>query len=579
MDGSDDGDRQMDGNDGGDGDWNDDPAPSISTTGPPIPASLPSVSMIPVLFQGVRVSPWHDVPLYPADDEELGLDPSLDSHSDSHALSDSPGPASDLVAESLESSSQLSHVSATSATSFRMICTNPAGRRRVHVISPTDGQIVASCCGNTEGSATAADSATDSAAAGCNDDAKGFSATVVDFPWNCGVLPQTATASSAASLSDADVLLPVEAVDIAPSRHSAGDIYEVLSPPPLFPSRIVTPSSLFPCCPPPPPPPASSLPSPPPGSFPPSPHQVHAHAVIAIPNPLTLSVAYRLVVSDVSAESAPYDLDGNALMAVLQRVCAWLESTDTWLLSGHADVAMQATVDPDEVAKVLDETHVAWAELVGHSAPPHPSASFPSASLASAPHPSTGSYISVPHSGDAHSSGAYNEGAQQGGAQVGGAQGRGVHSGGVHSGGVHSRSGHSGGGQGGGGPRGAASNGGAQVGERWRRAAAGARSMAVGAQSVAAAGGGRGGGRGGMGSGMAAGGGGGRRGEVAGHTIGGQNRTAPYRYKATGYQQQLGHRELFPYTPPSHQQLGHREQCRYRTTGYQQQLGPKGLFR
>ncbi|CAI5478539.1 unnamed protein product [Closterium sp. Yama58-4] len=288
-----DGNRQMDGDD--DSDWNDELVPSVSTTGPPTPESPPA-SMISVLFQGVRVSPWHDVPLYPADDEDLGLDPLMDSQ-----------PRSD----SLESSSQLSHGSATSATSFRMICTNPAGKHRVHVISPTDGQIVASCCGNTKGPLAAAGSSTadsatapESASAGCNDDAGGF--TTVDFPWNCGVLPQTAAASSAAPLADADVLLPVEAVDIAPSLHSAGDIYEV-----------------------------------------------RAHAVIAIPNPLTLSVAYRLVVSDISAESAPSELDSNALMTVLHRVCAWLESTDTWLLSGHPDVAMQATVDPDEVAKLL----------------------------------------------------------------------------------------------------------------------------------------------------------------------------------------------------------------------------------
>ncbi|CAI5486998.1 unnamed protein product [Closterium sp. Naga37s-1] len=248
-----------------------------------------------------------------------------------------------------------------------------------------DGQIVASCFGNTNGSTAAgspvaADStAADSVAAGWNDDAGGF--TVVDFPWNCGVLPQTAAASSAASLSDADVLLPVEAVDIAPSLHSAGDIYESLPYPiriPQYPSTSL--SSLPTCCLTPLHCLASAfcptwfsplIPTRPP-SHPPS-YQVRAHAVVAIPNPLTLSVAYRLVVSDVSAESAPSELDGSALMSVLQRICAWLETADTWLLSGHPDVAMQATVDPDEVAKVLDETHVAWAELYVLSQPFSPS--------------------------------------------------------------------------------------------------------------------------------------------------------------------------------------------------------------
>ncbi|CAI5466039.1 unnamed protein product [Closterium sp. Yama58-4] len=240
----------------------------------------------------------------------------------------------------------------------------------VHVVG-----IVASCCGNTEKSATAGsatDAAAGSASAGCNADAGGF--TTMDFPWNCGVLPQTAAASSAAPLSDADVLLPVEAVDIALSPHSVGDIYEkrgatrglhptsldfaILSslttphrapttptslPPVLFPAAFLSAAPL----------PYSASPgsSPYPTHRSPTHHQVRAHAVIAIPNPLTLSVAYRLVVSDVIAESAPPELDGSALMAVLQRVCAWLETTDTWLLSGHPDVAMQATVDPDEVAK------------------------------------------------------------------------------------------------------------------------------------------------------------------------------------------------------------------------------------
>ncbi|GJP29962.1 hypothetical protein CLOM_g21422 [Closterium sp. NIES-68] len=259
-----------------------------------------------VLFQGVRVSPWHDIPLYPSDDEHPNLDPNLDPNPN---LGSNP------------SSQPGSEPEIDSVKPFRMICTNPAGRHAMFVISPTDGQIVAN---------GKIDSFTGSDSAAVESD-EADDSRVLDFPWNCGVLPQTAAATSASSLSDADVFLPVDAVDISPTLHSIGDAY-----------------------------------------------QVRPHAVIAIPNPLTLSISYRLVVSDVSAESAAFELDVSTLMAVLHRVCGWLEAIDTWLLSGHPDVAMQATVDPDEVAKVLDETHVAWAELYLLSqplAPPTPSLS------------------------------------------------------------------------------------------------------------------------------------------------------------------------------------------------------------